>query len=89
MTDIQRLKIAELTTSVPHNTTSNTSSSSGHVPSDKRRRIADTHNDENKGQNYDPYYDSDNDNEVLFDDNQRKHTHGSMPHYLFDISYTQ
>ena len=76
MTDIQRIKIQELTILHPHSsTTSNTTSSGSMHTGDKRRRLNDT-TDHTGHHNYDPYYDSDDENDLpLYDTNNAYNRH--------------
>ena len=75
MTDIQRIKIQELTIINHSNTTSNTTSSGSMHTGDKRRRLTDT--TDTGHHNYDPYYDSDGENDRLLYDtnNANRHKH--------------
>ena len=76
MTDIQRIKIQELTILNHSNTTSNTTSSGSMHTGDKRRRLSDTdHTTDHTGHhNYDPYYDSDDENDrPLYNMNNNNH----------------
>ena len=81
MTDIQRIKIQELTILNHSNTTSNSTSSGSMHTAGKRRRLSDTdHTTDHTGHhNYDPYYDSDDENDrpLYNTNNNNRHKHNN------------